>query len=192
VARDVRLKAYRAAVRGIPPQLPADEVEPIPFFGRSWYVHGPDYWLRRIVAVLLALVGLAVACAVEYGLLSVADRIGPDAGRWAWRVGWAALLVAGLVRPLRALAGVARRRRAGQFLRPDGVAGTSRPGGGAGIGALARTGDTVASGALVVGVLLFFGWFVTFLIFTLQPEYGVEHDARLRLQRRHGRSAPSP
>jgi hypothetical protein len=191
VARTVRLTARRAVARGIPPQLPADQVEAIPFFGRTWYVRGVDYWFRRVVVVGMALVGLATACAFEYGLLKVASGIGSEVGRWAWRAGWAALLVVSLIRPTRDLLAAQRRRRAGELLRPDWVPSQGRThggtGGGPALAAGARAGDTLSGALLVVGVVLFFGWFVTFLIFALQPEYGVEHDARLRLQRRRYR-----
>jgi hypothetical protein len=189
VARNVRLKAHRAGARGVPPQLPADRVESLPFFGRTWYVHGIDYWFRRAIALLLALVGLAVACTIEYALLNIASGIGSATGRWAWRAGWATLLVASLIRPMRGLLTATRRRRAGHLLRPDWPGPANRTSGGAGLGTLARTGNTLAGAALALGIVLFFGWFVVFLIFTLQPEYGIEHDARLRLQRRHDTAA---
>jgi len=171
------LKARRARARGLPAQLPPDEVEVLPFFGRTWYVHGVDYWVRRAIAVLLASIGLAVACAFEAGLLEAGSDLGSPVGRWLWRAGWAVLLVASLVRPARALIEAERRRRAGLVLRPDGLAAHPR--------ASRRAGRPLAGAALMIGVVLFFGWFVVFVIATLQPEYGIEHDARLRLQRTH-------
>ena len=186
MAEPVLLKARRARARGVPAQLPPAEVEVLPFFGRTWYVHGVDYGARRAIAVVLASIGLAVACAFEVGLLEAGSGLGAPVGRWLWRAGWAALLVASLVRPARALVEAERRRRAGLVLRPGwGVGSPARRGGGAGIGAMARARQSLAAATLVLGVVLFFGWFVVFVISTLQREYGVEHDARLRLQRRH-------
>jgi len=145
-----RLTAHRATARGLPRHLSADQVEALPFFGRTWYVHGVDYWLRRAVAFLLALVALVVAAIIEYALLNVADGIRSTSGRWAWRVVWAALVLASLVRPARALVEAERRRRAGKILRPDldGAPGgeVGRGADGAGLGAGARAGSAAAGG----------------------------------------------
>lgn len=189
MARTVRLTAHHAGARGIPSPLPVEQVETIPFYGRTWYVHGVGYWVRRLVVVGMAVVALAMGCAIEYGLLKVGAGIGSDVGRWAWRVGWAGLLLASLVRPTRELIATRRRRRTGQLLRPDVLPSTGRirggTGGGGALAAGVRSGDTLSGALLAVGVVLFFGWFVMFLIFALQPENGIEHDARMRLQRRH-------
>ena len=193
MARTVRLKARRAAARGVPPQLPRDEVEPLPFFGRTWYVHGVDYWFRRVVMALVALAALGVAVAVEIALLNVASKIGSDVGRWAWRTAWAAQVIASLVRPARAMLAAARLKRAGQLLRPDWPQSAQATGRGSRVGAVARIAAALAGARLVVDVVLSFGWIVMFLIWTLEAEYGVEHDARLRLQRRHrDAAAPGP
>jgi len=188
------LRARRAAARGLPAELPEEDVENLSFLGRTWYVHGVDYWFRRAVIVVLALVGILVASAMEYGLFSVADSIGSPAGRLAWRAGIAVLLVASLIRPARTAIAEWRRRHGGQLMHPDLPPGARavRPGGGAGMGALARTGNTAAGAALVLGVVLFYGWFVYFLAYTLFPEYDVEYDARRRLQQRHLGTATAP
>jgi hypothetical protein len=52
---------------------------------------------------------------------------------------------------------------------------------GGAIGALARAGFVVGQAVLVIGSLLFFGLYVTLLIYALLPEYPPEHKARLRL-----------
>jgi hypothetical protein len=50
--------------------------------------------------------------------------------------------------------------------------------------------QTIAT-ALLANDVSFFGWFVAFVIFTVESEYGIEHDARVRLQRRNARAAGS-
>lgn len=167
------MKARRAAARGIPPELPPEEIVELPFFGRSWYVHGVSYWFRRAVAVFLMSVGLAVATVIEWRILDGPKDLPPGPGRWAWRAGFTAILIAGFVRPTRTAITEHRRRRAGQPMHPDLYPGTRR-----------RRANLAAGAGLVIGVILFYGWFVYTFYVTLLPEYDQEHDARLDLQQR--------
>lgn len=184
---DHRLRARRADRRGIPAELPADEVERVPFFGTTWYTHGIGYWFRRVLAALLMLAGLLTAFAFEYAAFSIGSTFSAAPARWAWYITFAVLLVVSFVRPTRAALDARRRRKAGLVLRPDYTPGmsTRAGGGGAGVGYLATTGSVAAGAFLLVSVVFFFGWFVFLFLWTLAPEYGVEHDARLRLQKRY-------
>jgi len=136
------------------------------------------------VTVVLILVALAVASSIEAGFFQVADTFGSAVGRWAWRAGWAAVLLASLVRPTRVAMVERRRRRSGQLLHPELLPGerVRRGGGGGALGAMVNGGSVVAGAFLAINVVMFFGWFVYWLFATLQREYAVEHDARLRLQ----------
>lgn len=74
-------------------------------------------------------------------LLDVATSIHSAPGRLAWRIGWAALLIASLVRPVRAVVVTERDRRTRWFPRPD-----------------LPSGSATAGAFLVVSVLLCYGW----------------------------------
>jgi hypothetical protein len=186
VARPVRLTAHRATARGLPPELPLDEVESIPFFGRTWYVRGVGYHFRRVVAALLWLVTLVVATVIVYDIFDFASTVRSVPGRWGWRAGFAVLLIVSLIRPAQAFVKGERARRAGELLRPRYVPGMRerRPGGGVAVGAMARVGNPVAVALLVISAIFFYGWFLLQLYAMLRPEPDLEYDARRRLQQR--------
>lgn len=180
------MRARHAERRGLPSELPAEELEAVPFLGRSWFARGPGYWLRRVVIVVLMLAGLAVACGIEYGLARAALAARPAALRVVLAAAVCLAFGSSFVRPVRAFRGGEARRRGGLLLRPDLLpgGGTRAGAGGAGVGALARAGSPAAAGLLLLGVVGFFGWFLLLFVYSLQREYGTEHDARLRLQQR--------
>ena len=72
---DVRVKAHRAAARGLPPQLPAADVEELPFFGRSWYVRGIGYYLRRLFLTYAMTMGVFVATVLEASIFHAGTEI---------------------------------------------------------------------------------------------------------------------
>lgn len=186
MARPVRLRAHRAAARGLPPELPVEDVESIPFFGRTWYVRGIDYHFRRIVAALLWLITLVVATVIVYDIFDFASTVHSLPERWSWRVGSSVLLIVSLIRPAQAFVKGERARRAGQLLRPHYVPGMRerRPGGGVAMGAMARTGNPVAGALLFISAVIFYGWFLLQMYTMLRPEPDLEYDARRRLQER--------
>lgn len=106
----------------------------------------------------------------------------PVAGKVAFVGLLSVCLVGSFVQPFRRYREAERRRRAGLPLRPEVT--TSRRGAqrGGALGALAYGGVGIAQGFFVIGVALGFGWFAFMLFFTLQKEYGLEHDARLRYE----------
>lgn len=55
---------------------------------------------------------------------------------------------------------------------------------GSALAALARAGSALAAALLVISVVFSLGWFAVMFLWTLQKEYGIEHEARLRLAQR--------
>lgn len=189
------MRARHAERRGLPSELPIDDIEPIRGFGRSWYSRGPKYWLLRGFLALMMMISLSVACAVEDRFLTAALSSPSATARAVMTVVLCLAFVASFVQPVRTFRTVEQRRRAGLLLRPDLLPGGGRRpagAGGAGLGALVRTGNPVASAFFVLGVIGFFGWFVVAFIWALQREYGIEHDARLRLQQHLARVPVAP
>lgn len=164
-------------------------IEKIPFFGTTWYKRGPAYWFRRLLASLMMLVALAVALAIMWGLVAaiVVDHAVPLAVRG---LGLALIALASghsMVRAWQAFVTVERRRRAGEMLRQPDLVGDRRQRRAGLAGAVTGTtaiGGSLAGGALlVIGVVGYLGWFIVMFVWTLQREYGIEHDARVRFER---------
>lgn len=185
---DHRLRARRATERGIPAELPAEEVERLPFVGTSWYTRGWSYWLRRGLLTVLFLGVLVMGLVFEWAIFSIGSDFRTPLSRRIWYVLFSLLLAASFVRPTQVALAQRRRVKAGQLVHLGATNKRRSAAGGAGIGYLATTGSVAAGAFLFIGVIFFFGWFVFMFIWTLTPEVGLEHDARLRLQRRHPRT----
>jgi hypothetical protein len=178
------LTARHAQARELPPSLSATDVEALPLFGTSWYTRGVSYYLRRVLAVLLLLIPLAVVVTFDVALFRAFDD-SSSAARLAWGLVLGVLFLASFVWPLRNLRREQDRRRAGEIVFPNYFPGVGRrPVAGAGLGALARSGSVLAGAFLAVGSVIFLGWVIIAFLETFRHEYRVEHDARLRLQRR--------
>lgn len=170
------------------PPLP---IEKLPFFGTTWYTRGPAYWFRRALLSLLALLTLYGATA---GMVGLFGAIVESKDPITVKVIALSVITLGIsfsfVWALQEFFRAERRRRAGQLLRP-GVSSQLATQRGRQYGALgaalavgARGGSLIAGVLFVVSIIFCYGWLVVFFINTLRREYGVEHDARLRLERR--------
>ena len=158
-------------------------IERLPWLGRSWYKRGPSYWLRRVTAVLLFAVGLAVAGLWAYGFGSyiVTDRGLPVGVRVMILVVVAGAIVYSGFKAWQGFREGERLRRAGR--RPtQRRLGTGAGATGMSTGASVRRGSAVTSAFLVIGSVFFLGWFVVLVLWSLQPEYGIEHQARQALE----------
>lgn len=161
-------------------------MESIPFLGRTWYVRGIDYYLRRAFAAFAGAMGLLVATSAEIGLFEVALTDGPVT-RWVMGTILTLLLIVSLIRPGQAFIRGEKARRAGELLRPEHVPGVRerRPGGGVAMGVMTRAGSPVAGAMLVISVVIYYGWFLLIMYMLLRREPDQEYDARRRLQERH-------
>jgi hypothetical protein len=162
-------------------------IERLPFFGTTWYRRGVAYWSRRALLSSLLLVALAGATLMLVGFVSgIEDRSIPIALRVVIYGIVLAAVVRSFIKGFQALISVERKRRAGEhFDAPDAMRSSrSRRAGwhGAGSGAATVMGSASAGASIVLTVIGYYGWIVVWFLFTLRPEYGAEHNARLRLE----------
>lgn len=188
------MHARHAERRGLPSKLPADDIEALPGFGRSWYRRGPTYWLRRGFLALVMVIMLGLACEIEFTVLTSIWSNHSATKREVETALLALAFVASFVQPVRTFRTGEQRRRAGLLLRPDllpgGVPLSDGTSGGR-LRTLLRTGDRLMSASLLLAVVFHFGWIMIMFIWAFQREYGIEHDARLRLQQ-HLAQVPVP
>lgn len=170
-------------------------IENLPFLGTTWYTRGPAYWFRRVLASMLMLLGLFAATAITVGLTAAIAQSKVGIGVKISSLLVIALAIAySFVRAFAAFFRVERLRRHDRIFRPSfdsqrELAKSRRYGAIGGVLAVAiRAGSLLAGALLVISGIFCFGWFVVLFIWSLQREYGVEHDARLRLEQQSARS----
>jgi hypothetical protein len=158
---------------------PGVEIEKLPVLGTTWYERGPRYWMRRFwLLMMMALVVTLTSLLVSGFLVGIKDSsragfIGAVIAEIVWSlviIGWV------MVRTVQRWNDPEPGRPLSRRQRRAASAGST-------IGVLARAGLVVGQAVLVIGSLLFFGLYVTLLIYALLPEYPPEHKARLRLAR---------
>lgn len=168
-------------------------IEKLPFLGTTWHARGPAYWFRRVLASLLMLLGLGAATAITAGLVGaiVQSHISVVVKIIAVLIIAAAIGVS-MARAFKAFFRTEQNRKNGDILRPEFDEQRARSQGhryaaaGTLLAAATRTGSFITGALLVVSVVCCFGWFIVLFVWTLQKELGVEHDARIRLERRNG------
>jgi hypothetical protein len=157
---------------------PGVRIERLPVLGTSWYDRRAGYWLRRIWLFFLMAILVAVGSAFVGGFLAGIKS--------SSQTGFVVVLIIEVAWSL-AIIGYLMTRT---FQRWNNLEPAPKPltrrqrrtvGAGGALGALAQAGFVVGQFILVVGSVLFFGLYVTLLIYTLLPEYPPEHKARLRL-----------
>jgi hypothetical protein len=155
-------------------------IEPLPWFGTTWYKRGPGYWWRRVavsvvlllsVVILLPFVFSALAAISSWGQsalvisLAVMASTGGATAVWMWRRWWV-----DVPPPSRRATGAAAA-------------------GGAAIGVLARAGSVLGAAFVLIGALTILVPMVVLFLFSLGPQLPPERRARQRLEQRHGSAA---
>jgi hypothetical protein len=176
-----------------PRKLARQQVESIPYFGRSWYRRGPGYWARRVVLTLICAVFLFLFGLITWGLVralatitiplfarAVLLAIVAAAIGFSSRKAWRAFNVVnrahrqGMVVTLAEASGEPRRSDADRRRRV-----VAR---GAGLGSAAMLGG---GALLVISVLFCIGWGVVILLTSLQRYVSpAEYAAWQRIERR--------
>jgi hypothetical protein len=156
---------------------PGVEIEKLPVLGTTWYERGPQYWLRRFwLLVLMALVVTLTSLLVGGFLVGIKDSSHAGfVGALIAEVVWSLVIITWI------MVRTVQRWNDPEPARPFSRKQRRATAAGSTIGVLARAGLVVGQAILVVGSLLFFGLYVTLLIYALLPEYPPEHKARLRL-----------
>lgn len=178
--------------------MTSSDIERIPFFGTTWYKRGLSYWVRRIIASPLMLLALLVGTLITGG--AVGALITSKASL-AVRVPILLAIGSGVTysshKAFKAFFRAERIKKSAEILRPglNGDRAASRAArygmAGSALAALARAGSALAAALLVISVVFSLGWFAVMFLWTLQKEYGIEHDARLRLeQKQRGGNPP--
>jgi hypothetical protein len=158
---------------------PGVTVERLPILGTTWYERGAAYWLRRFWLLLLMALVVTLTSLLVGGFLagirgsSHAGFVGALIAEIVWSL---VIIVFVLVRTAQQWNQVEPARMLSR--RQKQAAST-----GGALGVLARAGFVIGQVVLVLACLLFFGLYVTLLIYALLPEYPPEHKARLRLAR---------
>lgn len=141
---------------------------------------------------LILVLPLAAVVTFDVVFFQVLD-VSSSVARLTLRLVLGILILGSFVRLLRTIRRERERRRAGELAYPDILPGGGRHRlAGAGIGALARSGSALAGGFLAVGSVVFLGTIVIAFLQTFRHEPGLEHDARLRTQRRQKGQALQP
>jgi hypothetical protein len=159
---------------GLPPGVP---IEQLPVLGTSWYERRAGYWVRRVWLFVLMAIVVSVGLAFVIGFLAgIKDSSA---------TGFMVVLVVEIAWSLAIVAYMMTRtfQRWNELDRSRPLTRRQRRavGTGGALGALAQAGFVVGQFVLVIGSVLFFGLYVSLLIYTLLPEYPPEHKARLRL-----------
>jgi hypothetical protein len=155
-------------------------IEPLPWFGTTWYERGPAYWWRRVAVTLVMLGGLAILVPLAYAVLAGLYEFSPLAlvvalavmvstgiwtAVWMWRHWWSDV--------------PALSRRATGAAAAGGVA----------VGLLARAGVALGAVALAIGSALLLAPLLVLLVISFFPQLPPERRARLRLEHKHDRAA---
>ncbi|MCU7727852.1 hypothetical protein ODJ79_29395 [Actinoplanes sp. KI2] len=90
-----------------------DGVIPVPFLGQTWQARGPAYWRRRVGAVVLMVLALALVGGMAVGFTIGIVGDGDDAVRIALAVVYDLTAVAGVRSGLRKIAAAPLDDRAG-------------------------------------------------------------------------------
>jgi hypothetical protein len=160
---------------------PADVwIEPLPWFGTTWYQRGPAYWWRRVAVSLVLLLSVAILVPFVYSALAAISTWGQIAvvitlavmvstgvwtAVWMWRHWWT------------------------DVPTPSRRAVRAAAGGGAAVGVLARAGSVVGAAFLLIGALTLVVPMVVLFLFSLGPQLPPERRARQRLEHRQGSAA---
>jgi putative flippase GtrA len=155
-------------------------IEPLPWFGTTWYERGPAYWWRRVAVSLVLLLSVAILLPFVYSALAAISTWGQIAlvitlalmastgvatAVWMWRHWWVDVPT-----PSRRAAGAAA-------------------GGGAAIGLLARAGSVLGAAFVLIGALTILVPMVVLFLFSLGPQLPPERRARRRLEQSHSGAA---
>ena len=155
-------------------------IEPLPWFGTTWYERGPAYWLRRAAVTLVMLASLAIVVPLAYAVLAGLYEFSPVAlvvalavmastgiwtAVWMWRHWWV------------------------DVPAPSRRATRAAAAGGAAVGLLARAGVVLGAIGLAIGSALLVAPLLVLLVISFFPQLPPERRARLRLQHREGGAA---
>jgi hypothetical protein len=155
-------------------------IEPLPWFGTTWYERGPAYWLRRGAVTLGMLACLAIVVPLAYAVLAGLYAFSPVAlvvglavmastgvwtAVWMWRRWWV------------------------DVAPPSRRATRAAAAGGAAVGLLARAGVLLGAIALGIGSALLLAPLLVLLVISFFPQLPPERRARLRLQHPEGRAS---
>jgi hypothetical protein len=166
--------------REFPPvdQLPAGiQIEKLPVLGTTWYERGADYWVRRVwLFLLMALVVTLMSLIVGGFMLGIKSSSHTGfVGALIVEIAWSLVIIGYMmIRTAQRWNSLEPARRLSRRQREAGAAGGA-------LGVLASAGILIAQFVLVIGSVLFFGLYVSLLIYALLPEWPPEHKARLRL-----------
>jgi hypothetical protein len=153
------------------------DIEKLPVLGTTWYERGPGYWVRRVwLFLLMALVVTLMSLLVGGFMLGIK---GSSHTGFVWalivEIVWSLVIVAYMmIRTAQRWNSLEPSRPLSRRQRQAGAAGGA-------LGVLAGAGIFIAQAVLVLGSVLFFGLYVSLLIYALLPEWPPEHKARLRL-----------
>jgi hypothetical protein len=161
-------------------RLPAGtDIEKLPVLGTTWYERGADYWVRRVwLFLLMALVVTLMSLIVGGFLVGIKDSSHTGfVGALIVEAAWSLVIVAYM------MIRTAQRWNSAEPARPLSRRQRNAGAAGGALGALAATGIFIAQAVLVIASVLFFGLYVSLLIYAVLPEWPPEHKARLRLAR---------
>jgi hypothetical protein len=164
---------------------PGTEVEKLPVLGTTWYERGPDYWVRRVwLFLLMALVVTLMSLIVGGFMLGIKGSSHTGfVGALIVEIVWSlVIIVYMMIKTAQRWNSLEPARPLSRRQREAGAAGGA-------LGVLATAGIFIAQFVLVIGSVLFFGLYVSLLIYAVLPEWPPEHKARLRLAGRLGRQA---
>jgi hypothetical protein len=164
---------------------PGTEIEKLPVLGTTWYERGLGYWVRRVwLFLLMALVVTLMSLLVGGFMLGIkgSSRTG-FVGAVIAEIAWSLVIIVFL------MIKTAQRWNSLEPARPLSRRGREAGAAGGAIGVLASAGIFIAQAVLVIGSVLFFGLYVSLLIYAVLPEWPPEHKARLRLGNRLGLQA---
>jgi hypothetical protein len=170
-------------------QLPAGlDIEKLPVLGTTWYERGSDYWVRRVwLFLLMALVVTLMSLIVGGFMLGIKSSSHTGfVGAVIVEIVWSLVIIGYLmIRTAQRWNNPEPSRPLSRRQRDAGAAGGA-------VGVLASAGILIAQAVLVIGSVVFFGLYVSLLIYALLPEWPPEHKARLRLARQLGAQARPP
>jgi hypothetical protein len=149
---------------------PGVTIAKLPFLGRTWYERGFFYWCRRVGAVGVLAVAVAIYAAIIFGVMSAAGPAG-SAGYLAVLIGEAALSLVTAVFAFRFM----QRRASG----PGVSAARQRSARAGGVSAFLLFQWGVVGGALLaVSALLTAGFVLAAFVMSFAPVLPVEQHAR--------------
>lgn len=169
-------------------QLPSGtDIEKLPVLGTTWYERGFDYWVRRVwLFLLMALVVTLMSLIVGGFLIGIKGSSHTGfIGALIVEVAWSLVIIAYM------MIRTAQRWNNLEPARPLSRRQRDAAASGGALGVLASAGILIGQFVLVIGSVVFFGLYVSLLIYALLPEWPPEHKARLRLARKLGAAAAS-